>query len=103
MRMKGSHKVSVLQGRTKECYITGRTDGLHKHHIFFGTGNRAISDKYGFWVWLIPELHNMSDEGVHGKNGHDLDIQLKQDCQRAFEAAGHTRDEFRQLVGKSYL
>ena len=45
----------------------------------------------------------MSDEGVHGKNGHDLDIQLKQDCQRAFERDGHTRNEFRQLVGKSYL
>ena len=45
----------------------------------------------------------MSDEGVHGKYGHGLDIQLKQECQRAFEADGHTRDEFRQLIGKSYL
>ena len=101
--MKGSHSVSVLQGKEKECYITGRTDRLHKHHIYFGTGNRAVSDKYGFWVWLIPELHNMSDDGVHGINGKGLDLELKQACQRAFEADGHTREEFRRLIGKSYL
>ena len=101
--MKGSHSVSVLQGKEKRCYITGRTDGLHKHHVFYGTSNRAVSDKYGFWVWLIPELHNMSDNGVHGKEGHELDIELKQACQRAVEADGHTREDFRALIGKSYL
>lgn len=100
--MKGSHSVSVLQGGEKECYITGRTDRLHKHHIYFGTGNRAISDKYGFWVWLIPELHNMSDEGIHNGN-IDLDLELKRECQKAYEADGHTRDEFIRLIGKSYL
>ena len=45
----------------------------------------------------------MSDNGVHGKEGHELDIELKQACQRAFEADGHTREEFRALIGKSYL
>lgn len=29
---KGSHKVSILQGTEKACYITGRTDELHRHH-----------------------------------------------------------------------
>ena len=100
--MKGSHSVSVLQGKEKYCYITGREYGLHKHHIYYGTGNRAVSDKYGFWVWLIPELHNMSSEGIHNGN-IELDMQLKQDCQRAYEADGHTREEFMQLIGKNYL
>lgn len=99
--MKGSHSISVLQGREKECYVTGRTDRLHKHHIYFGTGNRAVSDKYGFWVWLIPELHNMSDEGIHNGN-IELDLELKRECQRAFEE-DHTRAEFIRLIGKSYL
>lgn len=100
--MRGSHSISVLQGKTKECYITGHTGCLHKHHIYYGTGNRAISDKYGFWVWLIPELHNMSDEGIHNGN-KELDQQLKKECQTAYEASGHTREEFRALIGKSYL
>ena len=99
---RGNHKVSVLQGTAKECYITGRTDGLEKHHIYFGAGKRAISDRYGFWVWLTPELHR-GTYGVHGRDGHDLDIQLKEECQRAFEAEGHSREEFRRLIGRSYL
>lgn len=100
--MKGSHSVSVLQGRERECYITGRTGDLHKHHIYYGTGNRAVSDKHGFWVWLIPELHNTSSEGIH-KGNIELDTRLKQDCQRAYEAEGHTRAEFIELIGKNYL
>lgn len=100
--MKGSHSVSVLQGRERECYITGRTGDLHKHHIYYGTGNRAVSDKHGFWVWLIPELHNTSSEGIH-KGNIELDTRLKQDCQRAYEAEGHTRAEFIKLIGKNYL
>ena len=98
--MKGSHSVSVLQGKIKECYITGREYGLHKHHIYEGP-NRKISDKCGFWVWLIPEYHNMSDAGVHFNK--ELDTKLKQDCQRQFEADGHTREEFMSLIGKNYL
>lgn len=100
--MKGSHKVSILQGTEKQCNITGDTYNLHKHHIYYGTGLRAISDKHGFWVWLRGDLHNQSDEGVHGKNGHTLSLMLKQDCQRAFEK-DHTREEFRAIIGKSYL
>ena len=98
----GSHKVSVLQGTNKECYKTGKTVDLHKHHIFYGTGNRAISDKHGFWVWLTPELHNMSDEGIHNGN-IKLDLELKRDCQKAFEEQGHTRKEFMRLIGRNYL
>ena len=44
-------KVSCKQ--RKECFLTGRTDDLHCHHIYFGTGNREISDQNGFWdIWL---------------------------------------------------
>ena len=101
-KMKGSHNVSILQGKIKKCYITGTEYNLHKHHIYFGTGKRAISDKYGFWVWLTGELHNQSELGVHGKDGHDLDIKLKQDCQRAFEK-NHSREEFIGLIGRNYI
>lgn len=100
--MKGSPTVSVLQGTEKKCYLTGREYGLQKHHIYFGTGKREISDENGFWVWLIPELHVTTDEGVNNGN-YELDRMLKEECQRAFEADGHTREEFRRLIGKSYL
>jgi len=100
--MKGSHSVSILQGKDRECYMTGNDDYLEKHHIFYGIKNRKISDAYGFFVYLIPELHRGTN-GVHGINGHELDTKLKQDCQRQFEADGHTRHEFMALIGKNYL
>ena len=93
---------SILQ-KSKYCYITGYcADGLHKHHIYFGTGRRRISEMFGFWVWLKPEYHNASRFGVHGMDGHELDMKLKRECQAEFEKT-HTREEFRALIGKSYL
>ena len=93
---------SILQGDTRECYLTGATDGLHRHHIYFGNPNRKISEANGFWVWLRWDWHNGAPYGVHGRDGHDLDRRLKQECQERFEET-HTREQFRQLIGKSYL
>ncbi|WMI81812.1 hypothetical protein [Anaerotignum sp. MB30-C6] len=98
--MKGSRTVSVLQGKEKECYITGRTDNLEKHHIYMGK-NRKISDDNGFFVYLTLELHK-GTHGVHGKHGNELDMKLKQDCQRAFEEE-NSHERFMELIGRNYL
>jgi len=90
---------SIIQ-EEKECYITHGTEDLHEHHIFFGK-NRKLSEKYGLKVWLTYEYHE-SDKGVHGKNGHGLDMLLKSVAQREFEKT-HTRQEFMQIFGKNYL
>lgn len=92
---------SILQDE-KVCYITGQTNNLHKHHIYFGAGMRQISEKHGFWVYLDGWLHNQSNEGVHGKNGHELDLMLKQHAQQKYEET-HSREEFMKLIGKNYL
>ena len=91
---------SILQSE-KECYITGSTYNLHKHHIYAG-GRRQISEREGFWVYLRGDLHNQSNIGVHGKDGHQLDLALKRACQRAYEET-HSREEFMALIGKNYL
>ena len=91
---------SILQDE-RECYITGSTYNLHRHHIYAG-GRRKISEANGFWVYLTGRLHNQSDDGVHGKNGHELDLLLKQDCQRKYEET-HSRKEWMALMGKNYL
>lgn len=112
--MKGNASYSILQGKGKYCYFTGDEYGpLHQHHIYFGPGMRTISDANGFWVWLKPEWHNASSYGVHNKNGHKLDLRLKEDCQRRFEelwleeheAASpvEARLEFMKIIGKNYL
>ena len=99
---KANHKHSLLQGKEKQCFITGASFcQLEKHHIYFGPGLRKISDKHGFWVWLTPEMHRGTD-GVHGKNGHELDLRLKRECQKAYEEK-HGREEFMKLIGRNYL
>ena len=90
---------SIMQD-IRECYITGDTHGLHKHHIYFGNPNRRISEAWGFWVWLRWDWHKGAEYGVHFNR--DLDLRLKRACQERFEE-NHTRDQFRQIIGKSYL
>lgn len=90
---------SILQSE-KECYITGCTTSLEQHHIYKGS-RRTTSDRNGFWVWLTPELHR-GTKGVHGRDGHTLDLKLKQECQLEYEKS-HTRTEFMKLIGRNYL
>ena len=100
--MKGSHNYSILQGLERRCYLTGEEHiPLEKHHIYFGPGKRKVSDKHGFWVWLKPIYHR-GTAGVHGRDGHRLDMRLKQDCQRAFEKE-YSRKEFMKIIGRNYL
>ena len=89
---------SIIQ-TNKECYWCHRTGDLHKHHIF-GAANRKWSDKYGLWIWLCPEHHNMSDKGIHFNK--PMREQMQQIAQREFEDTyGH--DEFVRIFKKNYL
>lgn len=89
---------SILQ-RDKECFITGSAEGLHKHHIFRGS-RRQAAEKWGCWVWLRGDWHNMADYGVH--NNPELDMGLKRAAQTKFEEL-HGHDKFMEVFGKSYL
>ena len=92
---------SILQTE-KVCYITGVTFNLHKHHIYFGNPLRRISEENGFWVYLTGKLHNQSSYSVHSRDGRELDLFLKKECQRIFEET-HSRAEFMALIRKNYL
>lgn len=91
---------SIIQNE-KECFICHTTADLHKHHIFFGSANRKLSEEYGCWCWLCGKHHNMSDEGVHFDRKKDL--RLKQITQEVWQAHNGTEDDFRAIFGKSYL
>lgn len=90
---------SILQTR-HECYLTGDTTGLHKHHIYFGNPNRRISEENGFWVYLRHDWHNGANYSVHQNRA--IDLELKRLCQEKYELT-HSREDFRRLIGKSYL
>ena len=84
-----------------ECFVCGNPYRPEKHHIY-GGGNRSVSENEGFWVYLCARHHTRTIYSVHGDPDHRLDKELKQMCQREFEK-NHTREEFRNLIGKSYL
>lgn len=93
---------SIIQGKHKRCYVTGMTDGLHKHHIFFGTGDRQISEDNGFFVYLRWDYHIADSPNKTPHNDRHTDLYFKQLCQKEYEKT-HTREEFIALIGRSYL
>jgi len=83
-----------------ECLLCQTTLNLHKHHIFFGTGKRALSEKYGCWCYLCAAHHNMSDQAVHFNK--ELDNELKKLTQEKFQEVYPDLD-FIKIFGRSYL
>ena len=87
--------VSILQNE-KECFVTGCTVNLDRHHIYAGP-RRAASEKFGCWVWLRHDLHME----LHDRN-KELDKMLRRTCQERFEEI-YSHEEFMAVFGKSYL
>lgn len=85
----------------RQCWVCKSTQGLHKHHVYYGVSNRPLSEKYGCWVYLCYYHHNGSNKGVHFD--HELDTLLKKHTQRQWEMKYGDREEFRKVFGRSYL
>lgn len=85
----------------RQCLLCGDTRELHKHHIYGGFGNRKLSEKYGCWVYLCANHHNMSKYGVHFDT--ELDMELKRLCQKKWEEKYGDREDFIRVFGRNYL
>ena len=91
---------SIITDNMDVCFVCGGR-ASEKHHCIHSI-NRKSADKYGLFVGLCPECHRTSDKAVHGKNGHTLDLALKQIAQRKFEELyGH--EKYMEVFGKNYL
>lgn len=84
-----------------DLYETERSGNLHRHEIFFGS-NRKKSIEYGLVVFLTPEMHNMSNAGVHFNR--EFDLELKRMGQKAaMEYYQWDIAQFRAVFGRNYL
>lgn len=95
--MKACH--SNLQDDTSYCWECGRY-GTEIHHVFYGTANRSLSDKYGMVVGLCY-CHHRGRLGVHNGN-KELDLRLKQMAQKRFSEIYKEKDFF-AVFGRNYL
>ena len=94
-------KLSIIQ-KNKECFKCKNVYGLEFHHCIFGK-NRKKADEDGLTVWLCYE-HHRGNMGVHSKNGHEFDLQLKQIAEKRWcEFYGKTKEQFIRRYGKNYL
>ena len=89
---------SIIQEDTDYCFICGRY-GAEVHHIFFGTANRKLSEKYGLTVGLCYN-HHRGNKGVHFNR--KLDLELKQMAQRRFIEV-YPEVDFLAVFGRNYL
>lgn len=92
---------SIIQENADYCFVCGRYGQTERHHAIFGTANRKKSDKYGLTVYLCPDCHRGTN-GVHGKSGHALDLQLKRIAQKKFEEK-YSHEKFMNVFGRNYL
>ena len=89
-----------IMSNEKVCAVCGTTLNLHKHHVFYGTGLRKLSEKYGCWIYLCAYHHNASNDGVHFNKR--MDNALKQNTQKKFNEVYPDLD-FLKIFGRNYL
>ena len=92
-----------MLNNAKKCYLCGSTDGLHVHHIFFGTSNRKKSEKYKEYCtcYLCYECHDNIHRNPKWKEFDRLLKGVAQD--RWCEGERKGIDEFIKVFGKNYM
>jgi len=85
-----------------KCEVCGRWCGssLELHHIL----RRKVVATPENCIMLCGNGCHRGSEGIHGKNGHTLDIKLKLKLQETYFDMGMTDEEVRTLMnGRLYL
>lgn len=88
------------QWRVGDCCIICGNTRIQHHHIFYGTANRKISDKYGYILPLCPK-HHTGVNGIHFNKG--LDTYWKRQAQKHYEQNHGNRQDFIREFGRSYI
>ena len=71
-----------------------------EHHVFFGTANRKLSEKYGLVSDLCNRCHRNGEKAVH--KCREIDLELKRKYQRKFERE-HPDLSFIAIFGRNYI
>lgn len=79
------------------CRYTGEPYAS-THEVFFGTGQRQLSIRYGMQVKVCDRIHKQ----IHANPLTGLDIELKQEFQQKFEEE-HGHDVYMATFGRNYL
>ena len=75
--------------------------GSHKHHIYGGS-NRKFSEQDGLFIYLTPEMHNMSNEGIHF-NKEFMEYSKRVAEETWCKHYSKTKEDFIRRYGRNYL
>lgn len=81
------------------CVVCG-SPYVQRHHVLYGTGNRKVSDKYGYVIPLCAE-HHIGGNGIHRNRG--MALHWMELAQQHYERHKGTRQDFIREFGRSYL
>lgn len=88
------------------CYLCAYLHGDYsdkytdEHHVFHGTANRVLAERYGLKVNLCKYHHTAGLEAVHLNN--DINVMLKKKGQLRFEEY-YPKLSFQSIFGINYL
>lgn len=77
-----------------ECEVCHRSANLELHHIL----RRRVKENQFNCIMLCPECHR-GTFGIHGREGHELDIKLKKQVQDTYFQQGYKEWEVRKMMG----
>lgn len=92
-------KISIMVDDMDHCIICGKP--AEEHHVFFGSANKQIADKYHLTIPLCNKHHTGSSDSPH--RNRIIDLAYKCWGQSVYEAKIGTREDFRREFGRSYL
>ena len=92
---------SIIVDDLKHCFVCGTTENVEVHHCIHGTSGRKLATRHHLTVGLCSE-HHRGTNGVHGKNGAEFDLELKQLAQISFEKKD-SRSDWMKIFGRNYL
>lgn len=97
---------SIMQEKDGTCYICKMLEHdysqklTQEHHVFFGTANRKMSEKYGLKVYLCLNHHTSGKNAVH--QNREISDRLKEKAQITFQKK-FPELNFREIFGKNYI
>ena len=98
MHDSNGYSPSIVHKRQERCYLCGVGGDLARHEPLDGIGRRSLSKKYGLWVCLCPQCHEMSHKDRH------IQDMLRAECEEAALCEyGWTITDFIEIFGKNYL
>ena len=83
------------------CEICNSNHMVQIHHIIGGSGKRKQHENE-FSLINLCWKHHHGTNGVHGKNGKELDLKLKKELEQRYREQGLEEEEILYLLGGRY-